>query len=112
APTSSSDFSRSRVGVWQAADMSAVEPDADTWHRAAVTSAWADYGDPRSIVAVEELSAMVSTNRVYRLTLDDGDRVFAKSSNYGSFFLFAEDHERLHRVAELLSGGPYDGLLA
>lgn len=102
--------------------MSAVRPaeepydpdshDPDTWHRAAVNTAWEAYGDPRRIMAVEELSAMVSTNRVYRLTLDDGERIFAKSSNYGSFFLFAEDHERLHRVTELLAGGPYDGLLA
>ncbi|HWL45952.1 MAG TPA: hypothetical protein VNQ73_23630 [Ilumatobacter sp.] len=92
--------------------MNGSDAEADARHRAAVTEAWAAYGDPRTIVAVDEQSAMVSTNRVYRLTLDDGGRVFAKSSNYGSFFLFAEDHERLHRVAGLLAGGPFGGLLA
>ena len=86
--------------------------DVDAQHRAAVAAAWEAYGDPRRVTATDELSAMVSTNRVYRLTLDDGSRVFAKSSNYGSFFLFAEDHERLHRVTGLLAGGPYGGLLA
>lgn len=86
--------------------------DVDAQHRAAVATAWASYGDPRAITGVDEMSAMVSTNRVYRLTLDDGSRTFAKSSNYGSFFLFAEDHERLHRVAGLLSDGPFGGLLA
>ena len=48
---------------------------------------------------------MVSTNRVYRLQLDDGGTIIAKSSNYGSFFLFAEDHDRLHRTSRLLDGG-------
>jgi hypothetical protein len=55
---------------------------------------------------------MVSTNRVYRIHLDDGTSAIAKSSNYGSFFLFAEDHERLHRVDELLRGGPYERFMA
>jgi hypothetical protein len=77
-----------------------------------VQAAWRDYGDPRPIVDVEELSAMVSTNRVYRLALADGTRVIVKSSNYGSFFLFAEDHDRLHRCHALLEGGRYEHFLA
>ena len=89
-----------------------ADVDAERRHREVVGQAWADYGDPRRIESVAELSAMVSTNRVYRLTLDDGTTVVAKVSNYGSFFLFAEDHDRLHRCAELLVGGPYDGFLA
>lgn len=83
----------------------------DERHREVVAAAWADY-DGRAIVEFEELSAMVSTNRVYRLVLSDGDSAIAKSSNYGSFFMFAEDHERLHRVTELLGGGPFEDLLA
>jgi hypothetical protein len=94
--------------VWQARDVDAT----DARHRAVVTAAWRDYGDPRAIVAVDELSAMVSTNRVYRLQLDDGTRVIVKSSNYGSFFLFAEDHERLHLANRLLGDGPYGRFLA
>ena len=77
-----------------------------------VAAAWHDYGDPRGILDVTELSAMVSTNRVYRLTLEDATRVIAKSSNYGSFFLFAEDHDRLHRVNQLLRGAPFERFLA
>ncbi len=84
----------------------------DARHREVVAAAWRDYGDRRAIREVTELSAMVSTNRVYRLTLDDGTWVIAKSSNYGSFFLFAEDHDRLHRVNALLRGGPYEQFLA
>ncbi len=81
-------------------------------HRRAVEQAWADFDDPRGVAVVEERSAMVSTNRVYRLELDDGVSVFAKSSNYGSFFLFAEDHDRLDRVNRLLAGGRYGEFLA
>jgi hypothetical protein len=81
-------------------------------HREVVRAAWADYGDPRRLVDVVELSAMVSTNRVYRLLLDDSSSVVAKVSNYGSFFLFAEDHERLHRCNTLLQGTRYEQFLA
>ena len=81
-------------------------------HRGVIESAWRDYGDRRSITEFVELSAMVSTNRVYRLVLSDGDTVIAKSSNYGSFFLFAEDHDRLHRTSRLLEGGPYEHFMA
>lgn len=84
----------------------------DVRHREAVTAAWDAYDDVRRITDVHELSAMVSTNRVYRLELADGSAVIAKSSNYGSFFLFAEDHDRLHRVTELLAAGRYDGFMA
>ena len=94
--------------MWQARTVDAT----DARHRAVVSAAWRDYGDPRMIVDVGELSAMVSTNRVYRLTLDDGTHVIVKSSNYGSFFLFAEDHDRLHRANRLLDGGPYGHFLA
>jgi hypothetical protein len=80
-------------------------------HRRVVAAAWDDY-DGRPIAEVHELSAMVSTNRVYRLELADGTSVIAKSSNYGSFFMFAEDHDRLHRVTELFAGGPYADFMA
>ena len=80
---------------------------SDARHRAAIESAWHEFDHSRKIVRIDELSAMVSTNRVYRLVLDDDSSVIAKSSNYGSFFLFAEDHDRLHRVTQLLAGGRF-----
>ena len=86
--------------------------ETDDRHRSVLRSAWEAYGDPRAVTSIDELSAMVSTNRVYRLGLDDGTHIIAKSSNYGSFFLFAEDHERLHRASQLLQGGPYESFLA
>ena len=85
---------------------------SDDRHRSSVEQAWVEYGDGRSITDLVELSAMVSTNRVYRLRLSDGDAIIAKSSNYGSFFLFAEDHDRLHRTSRLLDGGPFEHFMA
>jgi hypothetical protein len=85
---------------------------SDARHREVVDAAWRDYADGRRVVRVDELSAMVSTNRVYRLALEDGAHVIAKSSNYGSFFHFAEDHDRLHRANQLLRGGRYEHFMA
>jgi len=74
--------------------------------------AWKTYGDPRAIATVVEVSAKVSTNRVYRLHLADGGSVVAKVSSYGSYFLFREDHDRIHRTSELLQRTRWAGLLA
>jgi hypothetical protein len=81
-------------------------------HRSALFAAWAEFGDRRRIVEVGEVSAFVSTNRVYRLRLDDGRSVIGKVSNYGSYFLFAEDHDRLHTCARALTGTRFEGMLA
>jgi hypothetical protein len=68
-----------------------------------VQEAWVALGDPRSIVNVVEISANVSTNRVYRIYLNDGSTAVSKVSSYGSYFLFAEDHDRLHRCSSYLA---------
>lgn len=85
---------------------------SETRHRAAVDAAWAAFGDERSIVGVEEVSANVSTNRVYRLRLDDESTLITKVSSYGSYFLFVEDHDRLSRCATLLHDTRFGGMLA
>ncbi len=74
--------------------------------------AWSAYGDPRHIVSVSEVSAKVSTNRVYRLGLVGGGSVIAKVSSYGSYFLFREDHDRIHRSRQLLQSTRWANLLA
>ena len=71
-----------------------------------VRAAWADLADHRQIIDVREISANVSTNRVYRVSLAGGDSVVCKVSSYGSYFLFAEDHDRLHRCAKMLATNP------
>lgn len=81
-------------------------------HRAALHAAWEAYGDERKIVDVHDTSPRVSTNTVYRIQLDDGTSIFGKVSNYGSYFLFAEDHDRLFRCTQLLEGGQFSEFLA
>ena len=81
-----------------------------------VREAWRDYasavGDKRAIVATHEVSAHVSTNRVFRVEFDDASTLVAKVSSYGSYFLFAEDHDRLARCSSLLRHGRWAGFLA
>ncbi len=93
--------------------MSAVG-SSDELHRfeGYIREAWSGLGDARRIVGIAELSAMVSTNHVYRLELDDHTAVIAKVSSYGSYFLFTEDHDRLHRLNLLLRGTRFEHLLA
>lgn len=81
-------------------------------HRRAVHAAWEGYHDERTIVRLDEVSANVSTNRVYRVHLDDDSTLVCKVSSYGSYFLFVEDHERLSRCASLLDGTRFAGMLA
>lgn len=81
-------------------------------HRDALQAAWKAYGDPRSIVEVHDTSPRVSTNTVYRIELRDGTHIYGKVSNYGSYFLFAEDHDRLFRCIQLLSDTEYSHFLA
>jgi len=77
-----------------------------------VRLAWADYGDPRTISDVVEVSAHVSTNHVFRLHLNDGSHVVGKVSSYGSYFLFAEDHDRLFKLVQSLSNSRWSRFLA
>lgn len=77
-----------------------------------VLDAWSSFGDPRTIKSFNEVSAHVSTNRVFRITLTDNATLIAKVSSYGSYFQFAEDHDRLARCSTALSGGRWSGFLA
>ncbi len=77
-----------------------------------IRAAWAQFDTRREIASVVEVSALVSTNHVYRVHLNDGDSVIAKVSSYGSYYLFKEDHDRIHRTRQLLAGTRWDRLLA
>jgi hypothetical protein len=77
-----------------------------------VATAWSEYDSTRTIDHVVEVSAHVSTNRVFRVVFDDSSHIVAKISSYGSYFLFAEDHDRLFTSAQLLRGTRWDGFLA
>ncbi len=75
-------------------------------------AAWEAYADFRQLVSIEEISATVSTNRVYRLVLSDKRELIAKVSSYGSFVHFRQDHELINQWSALLRGSRYRDFLA
>ena len=79
-----------------------LDPYEDT-----ARAAFEQSGHGGRIIAVTELSPMVSTNHVYRLSLAGGRHLVAKVSSYGSYWLFKEDHDRLHRCRQQLQDTRY-----
>ena len=73
--------------------------------------AWADFDSTRPIEQIEDISARVSTNHVFRITLEGGDRVIAKLSYFGKFEHFKEDHRLIHTLANNLLY-PFENVLA
>lgn len=76
-----------------------------------VKKAWEGYDASKTIRLIEDISAMVSTNHVYRITFDDDDIIIAKLSYFGKFEHFKEDH----RIIQALSNNllyPFENLLA
>ncbi len=54
--------------------------------------AWRAYDHTREISRIRDISAQVSTNSVYELTMTDGNVLIGKATVFGSFENFAEDH--------------------
>ena len=76
-----------------------------------VREAWKGYDPSRMIQTIEDISPMVSTNRVYRVTFTDEDFIIAKLSTFGKYEHFKEDH----RIIQSLSNNllyPFENLLA
>lgn len=76
-----------------------------------IRRAWDDYPDERSILGITDISAMVSTNQVYRVDLSDGNFVVAKLSYFGKYEHFVEDHNIIHSMSRLLPA-PFENFLA
>lgn len=74
--------------------------------------AWRAYGDPREVIGAVEISASVSTNRVYRLVLSDKKEFIAKVSSYGSFIHFQQDQQRIHEWSARLGSTGFRDFLA
>lgn len=77
-----------------------------------VRAAWVEYGDARKITDLEDISASVSTNKVYRVTLDDGHEVIAKTTLYGSYVYFRQDHRIVQQWIRRLANTRYRDFLA
>jgi Ser/Thr protein kinase RdoA (MazF antagonist) len=91
-------------------DIDVVNPTSDVPE--ILLEAWREYGDWREVIGAEEISANVSTNRVYRLVLSDEKEFVAKVSSYGSFVHFRQDHQRISEWSRLLSSGGFRNFLA
>ena len=76
-----------------------------------IKSAWQGYDASKTIKLIEDISAMVSTNHVYRVTFDDDDIIIAKLSNFGKYEYFKEDHRIIHSLSNNLLY-PFENLLA
>lgn len=78
---------------------------------AIIEEAWAGFDSSKTIVSVEDISAKVSTNHVFRIRLDNDDIVIAKLSYFGKYEHFKEDH----RIIQALSSNllyPFENVLA
>jgi hypothetical protein len=76
-----------------------------------IRKAWEGYDASRTIRSIEDISANVSTNQVFRITFDDDDIIIAKLSSFGQYEYFKEDH----RIIQSLSNNllyPFENFLA
>ncbi|EOR95738.1 hypothetical protein ADIARSV_1051 [Arcticibacter svalbardensis MN12-7] len=76
-----------------------------------IKKAWKDYDPSKTIVKIQDISAMVSTNHVFRIIFEDEDIVIAKLSFFGKYEHFKEDHRIIHALANNLLY-PFENLLA
>ncbi len=77
-----------------------------------VTAAWQELGRHAEIVELTNISANVSTNQVYRVALSDGHELIAKTSTYGSYVHFRQDHKLIDRWSQLLQDTRFSTFLA
>ena len=76
-----------------------------------LNAAWKGYDPSRTIKTVDDISPMVSTNHVYKVTFTDDDFIIAKLSTFGQYELFKEDHRIIHSLSNNLLY-PFENLLA
>ncbi|MES2277703.1 MAG: hypothetical protein V4592_16880 [Bacteroidota bacterium] len=76
-----------------------------------IKKAWEGYDASKTISTIEDISAQVSTNHVFRVTFDDDDIIIAKLSNFGKYEYFKEDHRIIHSLSNNLLY-PFENLLA
>ena len=80
-------------------------------HEKIIRKAWQGYDATKEINQIEDISAKVSTNHVFRMTFADGDTIIAKFSNFGQYEHFKEDHRIIHALSNNLLY-PFENLLA
>ena len=76
-----------------------------------IRKAWDGYDPSRKIANIEDISALVSTNRVVKITFTDEDFIIAKLSSFGKYEYFKEDHRIINALSNNLLY-PFENLLA
>ncbi len=76
-----------------------------------IQEAWSKYDNSRPIQSITDISALVSTNHVFRVKLESDDYVIAKLSYFGKFEHFKEDHSIINALANNLPA-PFQNFLA
>ncbi|WP_407426082.1 hypothetical protein [Arcticibacter sp.] len=76
-----------------------------------IKKAWKEYDPTKTIRRIQDISAMVSTNHVFRIVFEDDDIVIAKLSYFGRYDHFKEDHRIIHSLANNLLY-PFENFLA
>ncbi|MEO6549340.1 MAG: hypothetical protein ABIN94_15165 [Ferruginibacter sp.] len=76
-----------------------------------VKEAWQAYDNSRKIKRIEDISAKVSTNHVYRITFTDNSIIIGKLSYFGVYEHFVEDHTIINSLSNNLQA-PFDSFLA
>ncbi|WDF53799.1 hypothetical protein [Mucilaginibacter sp. KACC 22063] len=76
-----------------------------------IRKAWEGYDASKVIRSIEDISANVSTNKVFKITFEDEDIVIAKLSSFGKYDYFKEDHRIIHSLSNNLLY-PFENFLA
>lgn len=76
-----------------------------------IRKAWNEFDSSREIAHIIDISAKVSTNHVYRISLRDKTFVVAKLSYFGQFEHFVEDHSIINTLSNNLPS-PFENFLA
>ena len=76
-----------------------------------VLEAWENYDHSRKVVSINDISAKVSTNHVYKLKLENETVVIGKVSYFGTYKHFLEDHALVNALAINLPN-PYDQFIS
>ncbi len=76
-----------------------------------IKKAWLGFDSSKTIRTIEDISAKVSTNHVFRIIFADGDIVIAKLSHFGKYEHFREDHRIIHTLSNNLLY-PFENVLA
>ena len=76
-----------------------------------VREAWESYDQSWVIKSIQDISAHVSTNHVYRINFKEQQPVIAKLSYFGYYEHFVEDHTIINSLSNNLPH-PYENLLS